>query len=94
MTGIVSVSVQSPDLERIAKKLMGDKELNRDMRKALRQQADLLIAAEKAAVMGLSSKGTKGSQGSSPISRIASRPAKFGPSSTPPSPESNPTPSS
>lgn len=62
MTGIVSVSVQSPDLERIAKKLMGDKELNRDMRKALRQQADLLIAAEKAAVMGLSSKGSKGSQ--------------------------------
>jgi len=61
MTSIVSVSVQTPDLESVAKKLMGDKQLNRDMKKALRQQADLLVASEKAAVMGLSSKGLKGS---------------------------------
>lgn len=62
MTGVVSVSVQSPDLERVAKLLKaGDKDLNREMRKALRVEADKLIALEKAAVMGLSSKGTKGS---------------------------------
>jgi hypothetical protein len=63
MTGIVSVSVTtSPDLAVIAAALKaGDKELNREMRKALRIEADKLVALEKAAVMGLSSKGTKGS---------------------------------